>query len=64
MLRKRRQMLGRDSARPRRSSFRREKLLVHTGKLDLKKVNDSGGNYVPGLLNVIREMAEQRMAKR
>lgn len=36
---------------------------VHTGKLDLKKVNESWGDYVPGFLDVIRKMAEQRISK-
>ena len=36
---------------------------VHTGKLDLEKVNESVGDYVPGFLDIIRKMAEQRIAK-
>lgn len=36
---------------------------VHTGKLDLDKVADSWGQYVPGLLEVIRKMTAQRMTK-
>ncbi|MGK3950945.1 GTPase family protein [Microbacterium sp. I2] len=36
---------------------------VHTGKLDLAKVNDSLGDYVPGFLDVFRKMAEQKIAK-
>ncbi|MFB9308619.1 uncharacterized protein (DUF697 family)/GTP-binding protein EngB required for normal cell division [Agromyces hippuratus] len=36
---------------------------VHTGKLDLDKVNQSWGDYVPGFLDVFRKMAEQRIAK-
>lgn len=33
---------------------------VHTGKLDPAKVAGSWGDYAPGLLDVIRKMAEQR----
>ena len=36
---------------------------VHTGKLDLDNVGASLGDYVPGLLDVIRKMAEQKIAK-
>ena len=36
---------------------------VHTGKLDVSKVNESWGEYVPGFLDVMRKMAEQRAAK-
>lgn len=36
---------------------------VHTGKIDLDKVNEAVGDYVPGLLDVIRKMAEQKLAK-
>ncbi|WES66304.1 50S ribosome-binding GTPase [Microbacter sp. GSS18] len=36
---------------------------VHTGKLDLDAVNDSWGDFVPGFLDVIRKMAEQKIAK-
>jgi uncharacterized protein (DUF697 family)/predicted GTPase len=37
---------------------------VHTGKLDLAKVGDSWGEYVPGALDVVRKMAEQRVGKK
>ena len=36
---------------------------VHTGKLDLAAINQSWGDYVPGFLDVIRKMAEQKLAK-
>lgn len=36
---------------------------VHEGKIDLAKVTDSWGDYAPGLLDVIRKMFEQRIAK-
>lgn len=36
---------------------------VHTGKLDLAKVNESLGEYVPGFLDIIRKLAEQKIAK-
>ena len=36
---------------------------VHTGKLALSKVDDSVGDFVPGLLDVLRKMAEQKLTK-
>ena len=36
---------------------------VHTGKIDLDNINESLGDYVPGLLDVFRKMAEQKIAK-
>ena len=36
---------------------------VHTGKLDLDKVSESWGQYAPTFLDVIRKMAEQKIAK-
>lgn len=36
---------------------------VHTGKIDVAKVNESWGDYVPGFLDVVRKMAEQRLTK-
>lgn len=37
---------------------------VHTGKIDVSKVTDSWGDYAPGLLEVVRKMAERRVLKR
>lgn len=37
---------------------------VHTGKLDLAKVGDSWGDFVPGALDVVRKMAQQRVGKK
>lgn len=37
---------------------------VHQGKIDIAKVADSWGDYSPGLVDVVRKMAEQRVAKR
>lgn len=36
---------------------------VHQGNIDVAKVSDSWGGYAPGLLDVIRKMAEQRIAR-
>lgn len=36
---------------------------VHTGKIDFDNINESLGDYVPGLLDVFRKMAEQKIAK-
>jgi uncharacterized protein (DUF697 family)/predicted GTPase len=36
---------------------------VHTGKLDLAKVSDAWSDYVPGVLDVVRKMAQQRVGK-
>ncbi|MGN6221881.1 MAG: GTPase family protein [Microbacterium sp.] len=36
---------------------------VHTSKLDPAKVADELGAYVPGFLDIIRKMAEQKIAK-
>lgn len=36
---------------------------VHTGKLDLGDIEQSWGRYAPGLLDVIRRAAEQRVRK-
>lgn len=36
---------------------------VHTGKLDANKVSDSWSDFVPGFLDVVRKMAEQRLTK-
>jgi hypothetical protein len=36
---------------------------VHTGKLDVDKVNNSWSDFVPGFLDVVRKMAEQKLAK-
>ncbi|GAA1949868.1 GTPase family protein [Microbacterium aquimaris] len=36
---------------------------VHTGKIELDKVNDSVGDFVPGFLDVIRKMAEQKVSR-
>lgn len=36
---------------------------VHTGKLDVEKIADSWGEYVPGFLDVIRKMTAQRVTK-
>ncbi|WP_322409781.1 GTPase family protein [Microbacterium invictum] len=37
---------------------------VHTGKLDIAKVGDAWSEYVPGALDVVRKMAEQRVKKK
>ncbi|MGB3374131.1 MAG: GTPase [Microbacterium sp.] len=37
---------------------------VHTGKIDLTKVMESWGDYAPGLLEVIQNMAKQSIAKK
>ena len=37
---------------------------VHTGKLDLAKVGDAWGDFVPGALDVVRKMAQQRVGKK
>ncbi|WP_323985998.1 DUF697 domain-containing protein [Microbacterium plantarum] len=37
---------------------------VHTGKIDVSKVTDSWGDYAPGLLEVLRKIAERRVLKR
>ncbi len=36
---------------------------VHTGKLDVEKVTNSWSDFVPGFLDVVRKMAEQKLAK-
>ncbi|PKI91459.1 hypothetical protein CW368_05865 [Actinomycetales bacterium SN12] len=36
---------------------------VHTGKLDISAINQSWGDYVPGFLDVVRKMAEQRLGR-
>jgi uncharacterized protein (DUF697 family)/predicted GTPase len=36
---------------------------VHTGKLDLTRVQQSWGDYAPNFLDVMRKLVEQRMAK-
>jgi len=36
---------------------------VHTGKLDVDKIGDSLGGYLPGFLDVARKLAEQKLAK-
>lgn len=36
---------------------------VHTGKLDLAKVQESWGEFAPNFLDVMRKMLEQRMTK-
>jgi hypothetical protein len=36
---------------------------VHTGKLDVDKVNNSWSDFVPGFLDVVRKMAEQKLTK-
>lgn len=36
---------------------------VHTGKLDLAAINQAYGDYVPGFLDVVRKMAEQKLGK-
>lgn len=37
---------------------------VHTGRLDPAKVADSWGDFVPGFLDVMRRIAEQRVSKK
>lgn len=36
---------------------------VHTGKIDVDKVSTSWSDFVPGFLDVVRKMAEQRLSK-
>jgi uncharacterized protein (DUF697 family)/predicted GTPase len=36
---------------------------VHTGKIDLAKVQQSWGDYAPNFLDVMRQMLQQRMTK-
>lgn len=36
---------------------------VHTGKIDIDEVNEVWGKFVPGFIDVIRKMAEQRATK-
>jgi len=36
---------------------------VHTGKLDVDKIGESLGGYLPGFLDVARRLAEQKLAK-
>lgn len=37
---------------------------VHTGKLDPAKIDESWRSYLPGFLDVMRKIAEQRVAKK
>ncbi|MGZ0712119.1 GTPase (plasmid) [Coraliomargarita sp. W4R53] len=37
---------------------------VHTGKIDLAKINESWSEYTPGFLDVVRKMAEKRVTKK
>lgn len=36
---------------------------VHTGKLDVKKIEDSWGQFVPSFFDIARKMAENRLSK-
>ncbi|MFZ8439377.1 hypothetical protein ACO1M2_13370, partial [Staphylococcus aureus] len=37
---------------------------VHTGKIDLANVGGALGDFVPGLLDVVKKLAEQKLAKK
>ncbi|MEV8267483.1 DUF697 domain-containing protein [Microbacterium sp. NPDC076911] len=36
---------------------------VHTGKLDIKNISESWGDYAPSFLDVVRKIMEQKIAK-